>query len=163
MKNLIIVDMQKGQMREGNSSLISSINKLLNENKFENVFYTRYFNHEESLFYSVLEYKEMLGEDEIEICVDSVEDSFIFPKETYALAKEQIAYIKNMGLKEIYLCGTDIDTCILAIAFRLFDNGIRPYFIWPLCATKNKDQSIKDAIKPLLRRNFGEDCIIEKI
>ena len=163
MKNLIVVDMQKGQMREENSSLISSINKFLTENKFDNVFYTRYFNHEESLFYCALNYKKMTNEDEIEICVDSVEDSFIFPKETYGLAKEQLAYLKHMGLKEIYLCGTDIDSCVLAIAFQLFDNGIRPYFIWPLCATKNKDQSIKETIKPLLQRNFGKDSIIEKL
>ena len=44
MKNIIIVDMQKGFMKETNSHLIEKINNYLKKNIFDNIFFTKSVN-----------------------------------------------------------------------------------------------------------------------
>lgn len=51
MKNIIVVDMQKGFINENNEILISKINKYLQNNIFDNVFYTKFINDENSAFF----------------------------------------------------------------------------------------------------------------
>ena len=160
MKNLMIVDMQKGLLNKNNSFLINKINAYLKEEKFNNIFYTRFYNHDESPYVKFLSFNKMKTEEEVEIAVDAVDDSIIFPKCSYGLANEQIKWLKEKQIKSIVLCGTDIDACILAIAFNLFDCGIKPYFKWDLCFSANHDMTAKERVKPLLIRNFGKDCII---
>lgn len=161
IKNLMIVDMQKGQT-SGNDYLANGINRFLKSRKFENVFYTQYFNHEKSIFFKALNYRRMTAPEDTDFCVNLLPTSIVFKKESYGLNNEQITELKNKGIKEILLCGTDIDACIFAIAFNLFDNGIRPYFQWNLCGTKNKKWAdIKKMMKIILTRTFGLDCIVE--
>lgn len=160
MKNLMIVDMQKGLMNKNNQHLINKINAYLKEESFDKVIYTRFYNYDESQYENILDYKKMMTEEEIEFSVDSVENSIIFPKCSYGLPPEQLMWLREKNVKEVILCGTDIDCCILAIAFNLFDWGIKPVFKWDLCGSSNKNQDIKESIKPLLERNFGRDCIV---
>lgn len=160
MKNLMIVDMQKGLIDEDNKDIIDKINSHLKDEKYDNVIYTRFYNHEESPFALWKEWKEMSTEGEIEFAVDMVENSFIFPKCSYGLQPEQVRYLKGLDIEEIVLCGYDIEGCILAIAFNLFDNGIRPRFKLDLCVCSNKDREIKQRTEALLLKNFGKDCII---
>lgn len=160
MKALMVVDMQNGQMSKNNQHLIDKINKLIKKNNYDKVIYTRFYNHEESPFVTFLNYKEMLSVEETEICVDMGDDSWIFPKVSYGLAPQQLNYLKEKGVDEVVLCGTDVDACVLAIGYNLFDNGIRPYFKWDCIASKNKDKSAKTRVKAIILRNFGEDSII---
>ena len=50
MKNIIIVDMQKGFLNKNNEFLSEKINEYLANNKFENVFYTKFKNNGNSFF-----------------------------------------------------------------------------------------------------------------
>lgn len=161
MKALMVVDMQRGQIKENNKYLVNRINKLVKNEKFDKVIYTRFYNHEESPFVNFLGYDKMIDEKEVDICVDMADDCWIFPKISYGLAPQQLNYLKEKGVDEVILCGTDIDSCILAIAFNLFDYGIRPYFKWSCCGSKNKNKRIKNSIKNIIERNFGVDSIIK--
>lgn len=160
MKALMVVDMQKGFEKENDRSLNESINKYLREEKFDNVIYTQFYNHIDSPYIQFLGYTKMLRGGEIELCVDEVKNSFIFQKCTYGLSEKQLKFLKEKHINEVILCGCDIDACVLAIAFNLFDSGIRPLFKWDLCGSKNDDKEAKERVKPLLLRNFGKDCLI---
>lgn len=160
MKNLMIVDMQKGLIKENNRFLIDKINNYLNEESFDNVYYTRFYNHEETSHSNILDWHKMTTEEEQNICVDVLENSFVLPKQTYGLHLEHLVYLRNKGIKEVILCGTDIDGCILAIAYNLFDNGIKPIFKWDCCGSANSNKEIKELMKDVIIRNFGKDCII---
>ncbi|MBQ8749591.1 MAG: hypothetical protein IJZ29_03900 [Clostridia bacterium] len=67
MKNIIVVDMQKGFMKENNSHLIEKINKYLRENNFDNIFFTKCVNDNKSPFQSILNWNGMLNADEQEL------------------------------------------------------------------------------------------------
>lgn len=160
MKALMVVDMQNGQIKENNKHLIKKINSLLKKEKFDKVIFTRFYNHEESPFVTFLNYRKMLTDDEMEICVEMSDDSWIFPKVSYGLAPQQLQFLKEKNFDEVVLCGTDVDSCVLAIAYNLFDYGIRPYFKWDCLASKSQDKTIKSKVKKIISRNFGEDSII---
>ena len=160
MKALMIVDMQDGQLRENNRHLVKKINNYLKKEKVDKVIYTRFYNHEESPFVQFLGYRDMIDEKDINIAVDLVDDGWIFPKISYGLAPQQLNYLKEKDVDEVILCGTDIDSSVLTIAYNLFDYGIRPYFKWSCCGSKAKNKNVKSNIKYIIKRNFGEESLI---
>lgn len=161
-KNLIIVDMQKGLINDKNKYLIDRINLLLNNNKFDFVYYTRFKNHENCPHYSLLNWKEMMDNDSQNIVVKKKSNSCVLHKSSYGLDINDIELLKAKNVKEIYLCGTDVDACVLAIAYQLFDNGIKPFIIWD-CVDTSSNNILKESLRPVYIRNFGKDCIVEHI
>ena len=135
MRNIIIVDMQKGFINENTEHLIEKINNYLKANKFDNVFYTRYLNYEDSMFVKYLNWKEMFDEDNQKIVVDVLPNSTIFNKYGYGLTTEMINEIKKRNIDEIEVCGVNTDACVLAIMFNLFDNNINPIVNESLCGS----------------------------
>lgn len=159
MKNIIVVDMQKGLMNENNKYLIDKINNFLQNNTFDNIYYTQFYNEKDSQYVKFLNWDKMSTKAEQELSVKDI-GGIKLNKMSYGLTQNQINTIKEQNINEIYLCGTDIDACVLAIGFQLFDNGIKPIFIKKLCASASKEQNIFDRIEPIIARNFGRDSII---
>lgn len=80
----------------------------------------------------------------------------IIVKNCYGISPKDIENFKNLGIKEIEICGTDTDACCLAISFNLFDNNIKPIILKDLCASsassyKNNHNNALD----IMRRQFG--------
>ena len=69
-------------------------------------------------------------------------------------------YSKNIEEDiEIHIIGCDIDACVMAICFQLWDNNITNFkVLTKYCYTTAKDFSKEDIIK-IMKRNFGK-CII---
>lgn len=103
-----------------------------------------------------------MGKDAQEIIVSRKNNSYVLHKSSYGLDPNDIELLKAKDVKEIYLCGTDVDACILAIAFQLFDSGIKPILVWDAVGSSSKTD-FKESLKPLFQRNFGNDSIIEHI
>ncbi|MBQ8844467.1 MAG: isochorismatase family protein [Clostridia bacterium] len=161
MKSIIIVDMQKGFINENNIHLIDKINKYLIENKFDNIIYTKCINKEGSSFDKILNWKEMLTKDEQEICINKLDKGIILEKYGYGLLNEHIKKLKDLGITEIEVCGTDSDACVLAISYQLFDNGIRPILLKKLCASSSRKEEINNFAFNIMERSFGKENIID--
>lgn len=155
MKNIIIVDMQKGFITERNKYLIERINKYLQDNTFDNIYFTKCVNNEKSPFTTILNWTGVTKEQEQEIVLKLPQKAKIIIKDTYGISDKEIQKIKELGISEIEICGTDIDACCLAIAFNLFDNGIKPKILLDLCGTICDNENINDGIKDLIKRQFG--------
>lgn len=160
MKNIIVVDMQKGLCADGNKHLIKAIGDYLNENKFDNIFFTQCINNYQSPYANILKWNGMLSSEDQKSAVKIPKNAKILTKNCYGISQKDIEYIKSLGIKEMEICGTDIDACCLAIGFDLFDNNIKPIFVKDLCATSSKNQNLKDYAMAIILRQFGKNCII---
>ncbi len=60
---------------------------------------------------------------------------------------------------EIHIIGCDLDACIMAICFQLWDAEINFKVLTEYCFTTSTSFTKKDVIK-LMKRNFGK-CIVE--
>ena len=159
MKNIIIVDMQKGFMTENNKHLIEKINYYIKSNRFDNIFFTKCINDDNSPYVNILNWHDMKDEVEQEIILDMPENSEIIVKNCYGISQKDIESIKQKGITEIEICGTDIDACCLAIAFNLFDNNIKPIILKDLCASSSSNKDIQNYAFKIIERQFGTGCI----
>ncbi len=158
-KNILIVDMQTGFLKQTDSCLIENINNYLLENKFNNVFYTKCTNTSKSPFTKLLKWNGLQDENEKEIAVLILKNGLILEKDQYALNQKHIKLFKKLKINEIEICGTDSDACVLAIAFQLFDNNIRPVILENLITTSSKNPKALSTSLEIMRRNFGKDSI----
>ena len=160
MKNILIIDMQKGFINKNNSFLIEKINDYLALNNFENIFYTKYINTPQSPFVKILNWNGMLTVEDQKIVVNQLPNSMCFVKTGYGLTTEMISKIKEKNITEIEICGTDTDACVLAIAYNLFDNNIKPIIIKDLCSSSSTNKLIHKNSLEIMKRSFGEKNII---
>ena len=159
MKNILIVDMQKGFMKETNVHLIEKINIYLNQNNFDNIFFTKCVNDSESPYQKILNWNAMQELEEQEFVLYLPENAKILTKNGYGISNDDIKYFKDLGITEMEICGTDIDACCLAIAFNLFDNNIKPIILSDLCASSSSNLNIKNYALEIMKRQFGNDNI----
>ena len=138
MKNIIIVDMQKGFINDHNKDLVEKINNYLASNKFDHVFYTKYINYKGSPFIEFLDWTDLQDKESQEIAVNIVKGATIIDKLGYGLDQKGIDIIKNTGISECEVVGTNSDACVLAVGFNLFDNGIKPIFLKDMIGTNGK-------------------------
>ena len=72
MKNIIIVDMQKGFINDNNKHLVDKINTYLTSNKFDNIFFTQCINNNESPYVKILNWNGMTNIDEQKLIINNV-------------------------------------------------------------------------------------------
>ena len=85
-------------------------------------------------------------------------NSRIIKKNCYSISQKDIKLFKKLKISEIEICGTDTDACCLAIAFKLFDNNIKPIILKDLC-TSSRNKNIHDNALEIMKRQFGLDSI----
>lgn len=159
LKTLLIIDMQIGFMNKYNQHLVDGINKLIYKKEYDNLIYTKFTNKKASPFVRFLNWNDVKTRDKTAFSVAYLKGSLIFDKSSYGLTNEQIQILKDKKIEQVYLCGTDIDACVLAIAYQLFDNNIRPIFLMEYCGSGSGNKKLNKELKPLLERNFGIESI----
>ena len=159
MKNIIIVDMQKGFIKETNCHLIEKIKNYLKQNNFDNIFFTKCVNNSESPYTKLLNWNGITNEEEQKIVIDIPQNAKILTKNCYGISQEDIKLFKYLDITEMEICGTDTDACCLAIAFNLFDNNIKPIILSELCASSSRNKNINNNALEIMKRQFGSENI----
>ena len=159
MKNIIIVDMQKGFINNMNKHLVNKIDDYLKTNQFDNIFFTKCINNQQSPFVKILNWNGVSTEVEQEFAVQIPQGAQILTKNCYGLSNEHMQQLKKLKIKEIEICGTDTDACCMAIAFDLFDCNIKPIILSDLCASSSSDLNIHNNALEIMKRQFGKDNI----
>lgn len=110
----------------------------------------------------------MFNSPEIDFALNLPKDTFIVQKSSYGLpnsmfVKKGLKIDKNLVIprdSEIYLCGTDYDACVLAIAYQLFDNGFAPKIISNCIGSASRNPIDKTIVERIMTRNFGRASVI---
>ncbi|MGI4839521.1 MAG: isochorismatase family protein [Janthinobacterium lividum] len=76
-----------------------------------------------------------------------VEADKVFIKHGYGPTVETIAYIKQLGVERVLVCGMQTETCVLAAGFALFDAGLSPTLVTDLTVGSSLDRSGKLGIE----------------
>ena len=160
MKNLIVVDMQQGFIRDTNKHLVEKINNYIKENSFDNIFFTVCVNNNDSPFTNILHWYGGTTDQEQQIIVNVPVGAKIIIKDGYGVSNDVVEMFHSMGITEMEVCGTDTDACCLAVAFNLFDNGIRPIVLSDLCASSSKETTAHTNAIELMKRQFGKDNVV---
>ena len=83
----------------------------------------------------------------------------IFEKSSYGTTKPELLFEDFNKNDEIDIIGCDLDSCVMAICFQLWDAGFTNFKVLTrYCYTTAKDID-EEAIIKILKRNFG-DCIV---
>ena len=162
MKTLLIIDMQHGFVKalkaKKQAKILSNVNELINNGEYDLLLLTK-FNNTNELFLKETNY--FLDESLTDIAVkyDNHKNYKVFDKSSYGLTPEIMGFLKANNITQIDICGLDLDACVLASAYNLFDNGIKPTFILSACDSISSKKQIK-IIKDLILLQFGKDSII---
>ncbi|MGN1213033.1 MAG: hypothetical protein ACI4TZ_03220 [Christensenellales bacterium] len=95
MKNIIVVDMQKGFMTKTNMHLVEKINNYLRQNNFDNIFFTKCINNSNSPFKKILNWNGVTKHEDQEIVCDIPKGAKILIKDCYGLSAKNIKLLKN--------------------------------------------------------------------
>lgn len=159
MDLLLVIDLQNQFINENTKSSIKDIENLINTNKYSNVVFTRFINSKINPTYTRLNWKGCMDEESTKVCIDT-KDYKVINKGTYSSYNEELEnYIKGNNIGKIYLCGIDIDCCVLATALDLFDKNYDIYVLkdYVYCM---KGENLKNNALDILKRNIGKNYII---
>lgn len=156
---LLVIDLQKAFINRNTRYLIKKIEDEISQNKYHKVVFTRFINTKDSIFVKDLNYYGCIDQESKEIVIDT-KDNLVIDKNVYtAFNKELVNYINENNVTHIYLCGIDIECCILKTAFDLFEKEYQFYILKDLCACVHGGERKNNALQ-ILARNIGENRII---
>ena len=129
MKVLLVVDMQKGFMKNNNYWVLSDrISNLVNNGGYDKVIFTKFINDrtKNSLYEDRLNWLGFQSEEEQEFSFLLPKNAIVFNKYGYGVGEDCLQYVAGLHTDEIDICGVQAEACVYAIALQLWDRGIMP-------------------------------------
>lgn len=165
-KSLIVIDVQKFFLTDETRRIVKNIQAYLrsNSNKYSTIYFTIFKNNPKSPLWQISGWKDSTGSPDTDICDEIKEftnDKNLFYKNILSAIKvPQIKdSLKKHNIEEVHLCGFDTDCCVLATAYDLFDQGLKPVVLENLTWSTSKEKLHKPALQ-MLERNIG---FVEKV
>lgn len=159
MNLLIIIDLQEAFINENTKEAISKIEKLIETNSYDNIIFTKFINSLNNPVYTSIKWDKCMSLESQRILIDTKEYP-VFSKETYSILNSYLKdYLVKNDIQKIYLCGIDIECCVLVSAFNLFENNYDVYVLKDYCFSMNGKETYENAIG-ILKRNIGKDRVI---
>lgn len=156
---LLIIDLQKVFINKNTRKLPKKINKIINDKKYNKIAFTRFNNFDDSIYVKKLKWKKCINVDDKKIMID-IGNNKVFNKYVYSAVNEEfIKFIKENNITNIYLCGIDIECCVLKTAFDLFELGYNVYVLKDYCTCTHGIIRKNNALK-IIKRCIGKDNVI---
>lgn len=159
MNLLLVIDLQNAFINEFTNKSIVDIMSLIDSNKYDKVLFTQFVNDKNNPTYKKLGYKECIDEESKKICID-INKYDVIEKNTYTAYNDEFKkYIEKNNIENIYICGIDVECCVLITTLNLFENNYNIYLLKDYVYSMNGDESKENAIE-ILKRNIGIFSII---
>jgi len=155
---LIILDVQNCFITDKTKSLPKKIKKHIESQKYDFLIFSKFINSENSNFIKKLKWNKCKTSPETNIVSELSEfalQNHIFEKNTYSIYKSKafVDFLSQNQISKLYICGLDLDACILASAFEAFDLGFDFEILYDLSGNSAKI-NIDDSIKQIINRNL---------
>ena len=162
MKLLLIIDAQEGFMNEENKKITNDIIEHVKNEEYNLIIATRFINKIDSLYNKDSYRREITMLSSKAKLVEGIGElaDITIMKSTYtALTTDLDKLLKKNDVKEVYLSGFNIESSIIATAFGLFDEDIKPIILSKLCGTMREDTFKQNALM-ILGNTIGKDNIL---
>jgi nicotinamidase-related amidase len=153
---LLVIDMQKGFVKDRTGKIPEKIRKHIKRSHYDAVVFTKFANHPSSNFVKRLGWHKLKTKGPQEIVEELAE--FSTPKNTFVKSsysafksKKLLSYLHRRRIKEVVVCGLELDGCVLASAFEAFDLGFAVRIIPGLTASST---SLNKASLNIVKRNI---------
>ena len=143
MTALLVVDIQEEFVT---SDILNNVVDYINNSQYDSLIFTVFENTKDSNFVKLLNYTNCMKTKPL------IESSNLYKKSTYGISSSLIDKLKTYS--QVDVIGTDIDACVMAICYQLFDAGINFRIITKYCYGILKDEAIK-----IMERNFGKAVV----
>ena len=133
MKILLVVDMQKGFMKNKKYlDLNNKISDYIARSNYDKIIFTKYINEKSknSLFQDKIGWTKLTTKDEQNFSLNIPKNAIIMEKYGYGLNRQDLDYINSLDIKEIDICGLKSEACVYAISLQLWDMGIFPNILY---------------------------------
>jgi nicotinamidase-related amidase len=160
MKNaLVVVDVQNHYAVEKAADLPEKILKHIKNTKYDYVVFTKFRNDPSSNFHKILEYTKSIGPPSTDIhpvLRPLSNKGNTFEKLTYSAFKAQefVDFLKQHKIEELFICGINIDGCVLATAYEAFDLGYKVKILEELSSVASFRDDYEEAAKTIIARNL---------
>lgn len=162
MNLLIIIDLQNEFINENTKWIIGEIDKLRLSAQYDSVIFTRFINGVDNPTYKI-GWRGCMDKKSRELCIKPRAEDRVFDKTTYSAHNKDLAnYLEENHVEKMFLCGLDIDCCVLATAFDLFDAGYDVFILKDYVGCMQGNQ-LKTAALEILARNIGESKILVSV
>lgn len=163
---LIVVDVQDGFVTPETQGTVPLIADHIRRTKgaYASVVATRFVNLPGSLYEAERGWHEMMPGPETELVPD-VRDlvDLVIPKHGLApVPDDLVPVLRRLGVERAAVCGFDTDQCVLATVLLLWDAGIAPEVLAPLCSSSG-GADIHEAGLAIMRRSIGDRNVIERL
>lgn len=160
MKNaLVVIDVQNHFAVEKAADLPEKILKYIKNTKYDHVVFTKFRNVSSSNFHKILHYKRVIKSPETDIhpvLEPLTNNKNTFEKLTYSAFKDPkfVDFLKRNKVRELSLCGINIDGCVLATAYEAFDLGYKVKILEELCSVASFRDDYEQSAKTIIARNL---------
>lgn len=156
---LIVVDVQNGFINDVTQHIPGRVEQIIAQ--FDTVFVTQFVNPIGSPYRTNGVFHDMTpGSHDTDFAFDFPSDEVLIVRKcTYGCAG-LISSLRDLDIRELFICGLDTEACIYAIALQCFDAGITPKIIGSHCASSTGDDSHTNAILQISRM-IGSHNIIQ--
>ena len=133
---LIVVDVQNGFVTEHSAHVVPVIEQLVKRwlTAGRDVVFTRYINHEDSIFERLMGWTKLQASPAIDI-VPALQPyiagaTAVVDKRVYTMFTDEGERLaKDRGWTEVYVCGIDTEVCVLKTAVDAFERNIVPKLV----------------------------------
>ena len=165
-KALIVIDVQKYFLNDETKPIVQKIRDYISAhaNNYSSVYFTVFQNDDKSPLWNILEWKGCVGSPDTDICdeiKEFINSKNLFYKNILSAVKvpEILDGLKKENIDQVDLSGFDTDCCVLATAYDLFDQGIKPVILENLTWSTSEEKLHAPAIQ-IIKRNIG---FVEKV
>jgi nicotinamidase-related amidase len=162
----VVVDVQEGFVTPDTQGTVPRIVEHIRRtaHTYASVIATRFLNQPGSLYQSERDWHAMMPGPDTEL-VPGIRDTADLVIAKHGLAPvpdDLVPVLRGLGVERVALCGFDTDQCVLATALLLWDAGIAPEVLAPLCSSSG-GADIHEAGLAILRRSIGDRNVIETL
>ena len=156
---LLVIDLQNAFINKNTRNLPSKIEKIIKNNQYDKIVFTRFINFDNSIFVKKLKYTRCINEEDRKIVVDITNNKVIDKTIYSAVNEELIKFINANRIEKIYLCGIDTECCVLKTALDLFELGYEVYVLKKYCGCTHGIIRNNKALNTI-KRNIGKNNVI---